>query len=345
MVAIVGGCSPAWLFHHLDAKSYGRALATALTGVICFCVTIYGSMGGITGSGDKIAAQRTRIAEAIKDDRAELKRIVADRTRLPEFRPIGTIEADLAAARAGRSFKSSDGCTPEKIISKSAREGCEVFRELEGELETGRAAQRLDQSAATIRARLATGTAVQTVDPGATAVSLIVGTSADNVAAWSALLGSIALELAGMIAMMRAESPLAPHLGYRLPGAPEPPSPCEISEKSRTAEHAAPIDDTPRKRPALITRITLIAPPTPSAEADTVGRFMLACLKRAPGEEAAGGAIYGRYQSWCSEQQPTLAALDLRSFAQQFAQRCERAGICTRRDGHRIYCLDVRLVA
>jgi hypothetical protein len=44
------------------------------------------------------------------------------------------------------------------------------------------------------------------VDPGATALSLIVGTSADNIAAWSALFGSLALELAGMIAMMRAES-------------------------------------------------------------------------------------------------------------------------------------------
>jgi hypothetical protein len=125
MVAVVGGCAPTWLFHHLDARSYGRALATALAGAVCFCVTIYGSMGGITGSSDRVAAERARAAEATKDDRAELKRIAADRTRLPEFRPIGTVEADLVAARAGRPFKSSDSCAPEKITTKSAREGCE----------------------------------------------------------------------------------------------------------------------------------------------------------------------------------------------------------------------------
>ena len=102
---------------------------------------------------------------------------------------------------------------------------------------------------------------------------------------------------------------------------------------------------TPGKRPAVIAGITLINPPKPSASADTVGRFMLACLKRAPGEEAQGGAIYVRYWCWCGEQQPALTALDPRSFAQQFAERCERVGIRTRRNGRWIYCLDVKLVA
>jgi hypothetical protein len=34
-----------------------------------------------------------------------------------------------------------------------------------------------------------------------------------------------------------------------------------------------------------------------------------------------------------------------RQFAEQFAERCERVGIRTRRDGRKVYCLDVRLVA
>jgi hypothetical protein len=334
MVAVVGGCAPAWLFHHLDARRYGRALATAIAGVVCFCVTIYGSMGGITGSSDKVAAERARIAEATKDDRAELKRIAADRARLPEFRPIGAVEADLASARAGRPYKSSDGCTPEEITTKSAREGCEAFRKLEGELETGRSAARLEQAAAAIRTRLATGRAVQTVDPGATAVSLIVGTSPDNIEAWSALLGSLALELAGMIAMTRAESgSVREDPGAQLGLASNP-------------ERAPALDaETPQRRPKVIAGITLTDPPKPSASADTVGRFMLACLKRATGEEAPGGAIYGRYQRWCGEQQPAIAALEPRQFAERFAERCGRLGIRTRRAGRKVYCLDVKLVA
>jgi hypothetical protein len=38
MVAVVGGCSPAWLFHRIDTKSYGRALVTALAAIICIGV-------------------------------------------------------------------------------------------------------------------------------------------------------------------------------------------------------------------------------------------------------------------------------------------------------------------
>jgi hypothetical protein len=322
MVAVVGGCSPAWLFHHLDAKSYGRALTTALAGAVCFCVTIYGSMGGITGSSDKVAAERARAADATKDDHSELVRIAADRARLPAFRPIGTVEADLATARAGHAYKSSASCAPEHISSRSVREGCDAFRKLEGELETGKAAARLDQAAIAIRGRLATDAAIQTVDPGATAVSRIVGTSADNVAAWSALFGSLALELAGMIAMMRAESQ---HVASPKTG-PE------------TRVHAASTELDTSRAPDLV-RIS-----NSTGKADTVGRFMLSCLKRMPGEEAPGGAIYVRYRCWCTEQQPALTALDAHQFALQFAERCERVGIRTRHHGRKVYCVDVRLV-
>jgi hypothetical protein len=100
-----------------------------------------------------------------------------------------------------------------------------------------------------------------------------------------------------------------------------------------------------RKRPIVIGGVTPAEAPKLIASADTVGRFMLACLKRAPGDEAPGGAIYGRYQRWCGEQEPALTALDAKKFAQLFAERCERAGIRTRRNGRKIYCVDVVLVA
>jgi hypothetical protein len=76
------------------------------------------------------------------------------------------VGANLEAARSGHPYKSSDGCVPER--TKATREGCEAFRKLGGELETGRAASGLEQAAAAIRARLATGAAVQTADLGAT---------------------------------------------------------------------------------------------------------------------------------------------------------------------------------
>jgi hypothetical protein len=334
MVAVVGGCSPAWFFHHVDAKSYGRAFVTILAGAICFCVTIYGSMGGITGSSDKVIAERSKLAEATKGDRADLRQITAERAKLPDFRPIGTVQADIEVVRAGRAYKLSDGCHPEKIAAKAIREACEAFRKLEGELEAGRAAARLDEAAGVIRARLATGAAVQTVDPGAAAVSQIVGASTERVAAWSALLGSLALELAGVIAMMRAES--APPARVR-----------HIATDATQAPAAALTARRVPRRQRTIAGIALIGPPKPAAiaDADTVGEFMLGCLRRASGEKVAGDAIYTRYQRWCSEQRPSVPPLDLRTFAQQFAKRCKRIDIRTRRDGGKVYCVGVQLVA
>jgi hypothetical protein len=198
---------------------------------------------------------------------------------------------------------------------------------------------RLDEAAATIRARLAKSTAGQAADPGATAVSVIVGASAESVAAWSALLGSLALELAGMIAMMRAESR---HCVASVGSAGN-----TDQSASHAASSAALSIEPDTRRTRTIAGVTLIDPPKPAAikGVDTVGRFMLACLCRAPGEETAGGAIYARYQRWCEEQQPPAGALDLNAFAQQFAERCERVGIRTRRDGRKVYCVDARLVA
>src|SRR5262249_21160407 len=126
------------------------------------------------------------------------------------YRPIGTVQADIEATKARKAYKASEGCTPDKVTLSSTREACETFRKLEGELETTKAATKLEADAERIRGRLAKGPAVQSADPGAVALALIVNSSADHVAAWSALLGALALELAGMIAMMRAESSYLP---------------------------------------------------------------------------------------------------------------------------------------
>jgi hypothetical protein len=142
-----------------------------------------------------------------------------------------------------------------------------------------------------------------------------------------------------MISMMRAES---------RHGAERAGSIVNADQSATQAVSPAALSIEPgARRTRTIAGVTLVDPPKPAGieGVDTVGRFMLACLSKDPGEETAGGAIYARYQRWCEEQRPPLGALDLSAFAQQFAGRCERVGIRTRRDGHKIYCVDVRLVA
>jgi len=77
----------------------------------------------------------------------------------------------------------------------------------------------------------------------------------------------------------------------------------------------------------------------------SVVEFMLACLPRKLGKEAALTAAYARYRRWCDEHIPPQAALEPTAFADQFKELCERAGVKTDRRGERVYCVDVALVA
>ena len=72
---------------------------------------------------------------------------------------------------------------------------------------------------------------------------------------------------------------------------------------------------------------------------------MLACLRKAAGEEVAGGAIYARHKQWCTEQEPPLRPSIREHSPNSFAERCERHGIRTRREGSKVYCVGIKLVA
>ena len=80
-VAFVGGCCPAWVFSHVEDKSYWRALFTGIVALVCAGVTLNGSIGGITGTGDKYAAERAKALDATKSDRARWQRSRANATR------------------------------------------------------------------------------------------------------------------------------------------------------------------------------------------------------------------------------------------------------------------------
>jgi len=118
---------------------------------------------------------------------------------------------------------------------------------------------------------------------------------------------SLALELAGMAAMMRAEAP------------------------------------RPIPRVATIAEILTPAVATLPARAGDVRRFLLACLPRAKGEQVILGAIYARYRRWRDESQAT--ALPATAFAEEFKGICERVALRTRQNGSKVYVRDVRLLA
>jgi hypothetical protein len=329
-VAVVGGCIPAWVFHHIDAKSYGRALVTGIGGLVCFSVTMYGSVGGITGSGDRVSAERSKAIAGAADDRSELDRVKTSLARLPAHRPIGTVEADIAAAKGSKPYRSSEGCMPDRITLGATREACEVFRKLEGELETAKAASKLETDAERIRARLAKGPATQAADPGAAALALIVNMPADRVAAWSALLGALALEIAGMIAMMRAESThVAPEGELARP------------ESKRSLAVDAPVA-VPRADNVLA--MTSAKGPALPAKIGDVDRFMLEGVARAgKSAKVSWAELYVRYRAWCESKRSV--PVDAKAFGAKLDEPRNELGLRVRTRGNDVYFLELELAS
>jgi hypothetical protein len=322
-VAVVGGCVPAWFFHHIDARAYGQAIVTALAGSVCFAVTIYGSVGGISGSGDKVVAERSKAIAVAGDDRAELARIKANLAKLPAYRPIGTVQTDIDTAKASKAYRASDGCAPDKVTLSTTREACEVFRKLEGELEAGKAAARLEADAERIRQHLAQGPAMQTADPGATALALITNLSADRVSAWSALLGSLALELAGMVAMMRAESSYVP---------------------GRTANVAEKGPPSPLKSEELVTMIPRAKMAAVSAKVGDVDQFMLdGVTKGSKSAKVSWAELYIRYRAWCDGKK--AVPVDAKAFGARLDALRNELGLRVRTKGNDVYFLELELAS
>jgi hypothetical protein len=179
------------------------------------------------------------------------------------------------------------------------------------------------------RLRSAKAPAVQHANPQAAALSSLLHVDMDAATSLYALVASLALELAGMAAMMRAEAPTGAK-----PAAPTLPA--------TPAEEAAPqiepgIAPKPAakalraKRPLMIAGTVMSEPP--SRPLGDIRRFLLACLPRNPGEEVSLGAVYARYQRWCDETE--ASPLSASEFAEEFKAismryslpRCEASGL------------------
>jgi|SRR5581483_11338 len=317
-VTVVGACCPAWASHHWNGRRYGQCLLTWLVCGVCLAVTLGGGVGTIAGGADHATAERAKAARTAKDAAAELARVTGEIAKLPAYRPAGAVKADLEAAKASRAYKASNGCDPAQITAKATRDACDAFRMLEGELETAKAAETLDGRATALRASLAAAPAVQHANPQAAAISSLTGLPVDDAVNWYAFVASLALELAGMAAMMRADVPPVP------------------------VEAAAPaaIEPVPAPTAPLSNVVPMIPPP---AKTGSVEDFMLACVGRAKGKSVSWAELYVRYRRWCAEQD--VAALSAELFGKRLDALRVDGVLRARAKGDEVFCLDVRLVA
>src|SRR5262249_37323235 len=130
---------------------------------------------------------------------------------------------------------------------------------------------------------------------------------------WYAFVASLALELAGMAAMMRAEVPM--DTGVSTPPMSEP-------------------------LPAAASNVVAMIQPSKTG---SVEQFMLACVCRAKGKSVSWARLSMRCRRWCAEQ--NLTAINAEQFGKRLDELRADGLLRSRAKGEDVYCLDVKLVA
>jgi hypothetical protein len=317
-----------------------RPAAAIVLGFLAFIAVLVNwshTLGAISQRGARGEAQNNRAKATEKDARTELARITAERASM-QFTPatadtVSAARAAVAAAERARVAECGNGEPRHRGINCRAREEAEqAARTALTTAEANRAATdqaaKLDERADAIRAK------INTTEPpriqnalGEMLANLLPLTAATAASAQQAFVSGVAeLLIAAALALpellMKSAAPAA-----RKPG----------QEESVTAEVM--------KATGMTLPVVNVTPQF-AADIDTVGRFMMACLVKAPGEEIAARAIYARYLAWCADELPGVTALAVPDFAERFAARCKRYSITTRKDEDgAIICLGLRLTA
>jgi hypothetical protein len=185
-------------------RRWGTALLALLGFALCLTVTLAGGIGTIASGTDSLLATRAKATASYADMRKELERLRDTRGKLPEHRPVGTIQSDLAAARTDRRWTTSSSC--EDATAKASREFCAGYNRLQGELETSKAAAALDVKIRELSLKLEKSPSVRAANPQAEVLARLLGVTPEEAEAWYALLFALAVEMAAMTVLLVAET-------------------------------------------------------------------------------------------------------------------------------------------
>jgi hypothetical protein len=352
LCAIVAVHCMAWAAEAWRRASHGWSICIGVGGLVCFAVTLASSTGMWASRADKIVATNAAAIDSGKALRAERDRLTAERVALTR-RPAGAIEADISTAEAHPRFKSSASCAPDKITL--AKEHCEGYRRLVGELAGAKRAEAIDARLGTVNTAIGTLPAVKSADAQASAIADLLSVSPDQAASVFAFGTSLALELGALIATLAAEV-----LGdeRRKPGVPSvrrrrrvmwrPARQLAPSNKVAKPEVEA-LEPLPVSAPA---RLPAVVPFPPAAEraarlgsarVGRVGHFLLAAVMPSQGARLDARDLLEAYKAWCAVR--NLRAVPDDEFALSLADACTKAGIECAPLGNTIVLMHAKLVA
>lgn len=210
---LFGGVTMGALYSHAFAVRVWRrnkigGAIIGLIGTAAVIMSLSNSLGALAARNDRTQAERAKVLSQVKDDRAELARVEAQREAMPPFQYAD--EATVAASRAAveaatnaRRAECGNGDPRQRGPNCRARELDEkaAFDRL-AEVTAAKAAtdraKALDDRISTLRKKIEEATAVKSVNPHGEAIAkllMLSDTLADTLSTWQQFSMMIVLEL------------------------------------------------------------------------------------------------------------------------------------------------------
>jgi hypothetical protein len=231
------------VFSCLRNWAIGRASAMALLAIVAVGYSLTAELSLMAMTRGDAAAERMKVSGATKDDRAELTRLLAERSAMAFIAATADMvmaaREAVAAAERTRKAECGDGNVKQRGANCRAREADEgAARQKLSEATANKAATdraaKLDAEAATVRARLAEAPATSVADPGASALAgylrlFGVNVPATTLAEALVLVGVVALEAGSSLAVVLVRAVSA---GHQAPSRPLPTYLPEVSGRT-----------------------------------------------------------------------------------------------------------------
>ena len=318
--------------HRLGSTAVGLIAAAALV------VTFTNSWGAIAGRGDSTLAQRTKIVDDHKDNRAELKRLEKAIADLGALTP--TDEAAVAAAK-----RAADTATANKLAecgNGDPRQRGPKCHQREVDEQTGASklaavttakaatdrAIKLEAAIAAVRARLKAGEPVANPNPLGAALQSMLGETAAALTAWQQAIIAAVYELCLLGVMVIYEL-----LGH---------APQQRIEGVRCQKPLAGVDAAKVPPPQEIEPLASPARGKTVVTYGSVKSFFRKHMFRADGERVEIKRLMRDYRAWCAQE--NVMPLDASAFLDELEKLCRKLGIEIEiGDDQRVYCLNVTL--
>ena len=319
--------------HRLGSTAVGLIAAAALV------VTFTNSWGAIAGRGDSTLAQRTKIADDHKDNRAELKRLEKAIADLGAFTP--TDEAAAAAAK-----RAADTATANKLAecgNGDPRQRGPKCHQREVDEQTGASklaavttakaatdrAIKLEAAIAAVRARLMAGEPVANPNPLGAALQSMLGEAAAALTAWQQAIVAAVYELCVLGVMVI----------YELLGHARQPAQWQIGD-ARNQKTLGAIDEARTSPPQEIKPSTSPARGKAVVAYGSVKSLVRKHVFPADGERVEIKRLMRDYRAWCAQE--NVMPLDASAFLDELEKLCRKLGIEIEvGDDQRVYCLNV----